>query len=58
MAYSGSSYWDSMTMPVPGWRLRTWRAASMPSRWKVGGIRMSVTTTWGCVASAAATSSS
>ena len=23
-------------MPVPGWRLRTWRAASMPSRWKVG----------------------
>ena len=34
-------------MPVPGWRLRTWRAASIPSRWKVGGIRISVTTTWG-----------
>lgn len=36
-----------MTMPVPGWRLGTSLAASMPSRPNVGGIRMSVTTTWG-----------
>ena len=47
-----------MTMPVPGWRLRTSLAASMPSRWKLGGIRMSVTTTSGLAASAPATSSS
>ena len=31
----------------PGWRLRTSLAASMPSRLKAGGIRMSVTRTWG-----------
>ena len=32
---------------MPGWRLRTSLAASMPSFWKVGGMRMSVTTTCG-----------
>ena len=47
MAYSGSSYWDSTTTPVPGCRLRTCLAASMPSRWNAGGMRMSVTITWG-----------
>ena len=36
-----------MTTPVPGWRLRTSLAASMPSRLNDGGIRMSVTRTWG-----------
>ena len=44
-AYSGSSYWDSTTTPVPGCRLRTSLAASMPSRWNDGGMRMSVTST-------------
>ena len=57
MAYSGSSYWDRITTPVPGWRLRISLAASMPSRWKVGGMRMSVTTTWGSALGAAAMSS-
>ena len=50
MAYSGSSYWVRITMPVPGWRLRISLAASMPSRWKFGGMRMSVTTTFGASA--------
>ena len=44
-------------MPVPGFRLRISLAASMPSRWNVGGMRMSVTTTWGWCSSAAAISS-
>ena len=35
----GSSYWLRMTTPVPGWRFAHLLAASMPSRWKVGGIR-------------------
>ena len=39
-------------MPIPGWRLRSSLAASMPSRWNVGGIRMSDTTTWGADAAA------
>ncbi len=34
-------------MPVPGWRLRISLQASMPSRWKFGGIRMSETITCG-----------
>ena len=34
-------------MPVPGWRLRMSLHASMPSRWKLGGMRMSLTTTFG-----------
>ena len=58
MAYSGSSNCDRITMPVPGWRLRISWAASMPSFWKFGGMRMSVTTTCGAEASAPATSSS
>ena len=37
-------------MPVPGWRLRISLAASIPSRWKFGGMRMSLTTTSGCAA--------
>src|SRR2546430_607655 len=45
-------------MPVPGCRLRTCLAASIPSRWKVGGIRISVTTTWGAACSAPVTSPS
>ena len=40
-------------MPVPGWRLRISFAASMPSCWNDGGIRMSVTTTCGVSSSAA-----
>ena len=36
MAYSGSSYCDRITTPVPGWRLRISLAASMPSFWKFG----------------------
>ena len=44
-------------MPVPGWRWRISLAASMPSRWKVGGMRMSLTTTWGSCSAAAASSS-
>jgi hypothetical protein len=44
-------------MPVPGSRLRISLAASMPSRWKVGGMRMSVTTTCGSCSAAAARSS-
>ena len=36
-----------ITMPVPGWRLRISLQASMPSTWKCGGMRMSVTTTSG-----------
>ena len=47
IAYSGSSYCDRTTTPVPGCRLRTSFAASMPSFWKLGGMRMSVTTTCG-----------
>ena len=43
----GSSYCDRITTPVPGLRMRTSLAASMPSFWKFGGIRMSVTTTCG-----------
>ena len=43
---------------MPGWRLRISWAASMPSRWKVGGMRMSVTTTWGAASPAPVTSSS
>ncbi len=35
-------------MPVPGWRLRISLQASMPSRSKFGGMRMSLTTTSGC----------
>ena len=50
--HSGSSYCDSTTTPVPGKRLRTCLAASMPSRWKNGGIRTSVTRTCGSVAAA------
>ena len=46
-AYSGLSYWLSTTIPVPGRRLRTSLAPSMPSFWKVGGIRISVTSTCG-----------
>ena len=58
MAYSGSSNWDSTITPVPGWRLRTSLAASMPSVRNVGGIRMSVTRTCGaCSAQPAMTSS-
>ncbi len=34
-------------MPVPGLRWRISLAASMPSRWNVGGMRMSLTTTCG-----------
>ena len=45
-------------MPVPGWRLRSSLAASIPSRWNDGGMRMSVTTTCGPVASAPETSES
>ena len=45
-------------MPVPGWRLRISLQASMPSGWKFGGMRMSLTTTCGAVASAPATSPS
>ena len=44
-------------MPVPGWRWRISLAASMPSRWKVGGMRMSLTTTCGSCSAAAASSS-
>jgi hypothetical protein len=58
MAYSGSSYWLSTTTAVPGRRRRTSRAPSMPSSWKVGGIRMSVTTTWGASSTERETSSS
>ncbi len=58
IAYSGSSYCDRITTPVPGWRLRTSLAASIPSSWNDGGIRMSVTTTWGDSWSAPSTSSS
>ena len=32
---------------MPGWRLRSSLAASMPSLWKLGGMRMSVTSTCG-----------
>ena len=49
-AYSGSSYWESTTTPVPGNRDRTSLAASIPSRRKDGGIRTSVTRTCGSVA--------
>ena len=45
-------------MPVPGWRLRISLQASMPSRWKLGGMRMSLTTTLGAAASAPSTSPS
>ena len=55
MAYSGSSNWDRITTPVPGWRLRTSLAAAMPSSWKLGGMRMSVTTTSGAGSVAPAT---
>ena len=54
MAYSGSSYWERTTTAVPGGRLRTSLAASITSRWKLGGKRMSVTTTWAAAASAPA----
>ena len=56
-AYSGSSYWDRITIPVPGFRCRISLAASMPSRWNVGGMRMSLTTTCGWCSAAAARSS-
>ena len=45
-------------MPVPGWRLRTSLAASIPSRLNDGGMRMSVTSTLGSAAVAPATVSS
>ncbi len=42
---------------VPGWRLRTSLAASMPFLWNDGGIRTSVTSTWGSVAAHPVTTS-
>ena len=57
-AYSGLSYWLSTTTPVPGNRLRTSLAASIPSFWNVGGMRISVTSTCGRSSTARATSSS
>ena len=48
-AYASSSWAESTTTPVPGWRPRISCAQSMPSSWKFGGILMSVTTTSGDV---------
>ena len=45
-------------MPVPGWRLRTSFEPTMPSSWKLGGMRMSETTTWGWAAVAPSTNPS
>ena len=57
-AYSGSSYCDRTTTPVPGVALAQLLGRVDALVLEVGGIRMSVTSTCGAAASAPATSSS